>query len=250
VVAVIVGHSHHHNNGISIQEAGGASGATSPLGAPPHASDFAPISTGRTYDPNNLAALVPSLLTAPGAAISPTAPTTLAQGGIDGPSANALAPPTNTDTTTHSAAGTSPTTGSGSGVVAGGSGGTATTSHGSSAKPGKHHRQAQKTLPAAAPSLGTPKFSSAAAIPTTLQRYQNSSTLLQCAATVTTDSNARLLAVDFGRWSDATNNRHRVPALILVFSDPTDTSDAVVEVVDASCSGSSVLKFQKVALPQ
>jgi hypothetical protein len=86
---------------------------------------------------------------------------------------------------------------------------------------------------------------SATVVPKPLRRYADSRTaLLACAAFITNTTDAAPLAVDFARWTNPATHARRVPALILVFADPQESSQLEVYVVGASCNDSALLDYQ------
>lgn len=100
-----------------------------------------------------------------------------------------------------------------------------------------------------APAPSQEQFS-AVLIPRALQRYSSSRpALLSCAAFITDTPNAAPLAVDFARWSNPATHSQRVPALIMVFSDPVETDQLDVFVVGPACDDSSLLDFKVLPRP-
>lgn len=225
ITAVVVGHANHH--GHSSGQQAGAESVEPLVGVPQTNTNLTPVSTGRTYDPSNLAAYVPALLSGPGTSHGAVASTTQATGAAS-----------STDTTAGGAAGGAATAPS------------AAASPGRSAKSGSTLRQSTKQFaaPKAAPQ---PRFTVNAPVPAALARFKNSTAaVINCAAFITDTPDAVPEAVDFGRWSDPTISppiRHK-PALIMVFADKTSLASVDVYVVAPPCGQSSLLKFQKVAL--
>jgi hypothetical protein len=220
ITAIIVGHANHHNHPVVAQ--GSGAGSLEPLvGAPLNNTNLTPVSTGRSYNPSNLAAYVPALINGTSATPSATSSGVPVEGSIVSASPGP----------THGGSVSSDSTGAGS----------TTTSKKST------RRASQNLAPLAAP----PQFTTHAPVPAALLRFQNSTAaLINCAAVITDSPNAIPEAVDFGRWSDPTISppiRHK-PALIMVFADRTTLAAVDVYVVAPSCGPSALLKFQKVAL--
>ncbi|HWC35545.1 MAG TPA: hypothetical protein VG650_12055 [Mycobacteriales bacterium] len=89
-----------------------------------------------------------------------------------------------------------------------------------------------------------------AAIPASLQPLAGSrQALLRCAAFISDTPNAAPLAVDFGRWTNAAAHIRRVPAVIFVFADATDSTSVDVFVVGAACDSNSLLDYQVLPKP-
>jgi anti-sigma factor RsiW len=207
----------HHNAPGSAREAG----AVTPLVAT--SAQHPPITeeSGRVYTPTSLAALAPGLATAGGAG---TAATNVPVGGGSAASAGggAVAPPApspqvplTSGAPVHKNAVTAPGFASGS-----------------TTRSGPEDSQ---------------EFT-AAAIPAPLRRYADSQQLLlKCAAFITDTPGAAPLAVDYARWTNPASHARHVPALVLVFADPKDSSEIDVYVVAPACDDSSLLDFQLLA---
>jgi negative regulator of sigma E activity len=235
VVAIIVGHQHHHHNGITVQEAGGAA-AQPPLVRNPSSgsTDVTPVSTGRVYDPNNLATYVPALLTASIPSISPSATT-------GAPSNDSIVAPGSTSgSTTSSGTGTQSYSGAASGP----------------SRSTKKHGKGAKSTAGTLPTLTAPRAAAAltfnAAVPTELAHlYSDRAALLQCAAVASDTAGAVPLAVDFGRWRSPTAkpSAKPVPAIIFVFNSVQNSNTVDVFVVSASCDANSLLEY-KTGIPK
>jgi hypothetical protein len=160
--------------------------------------------SGRTYTPNTLAALAPGLVTG---GLSSTG-----TGGAGVPVAPSPQLPTSSGTPVHKNSATAPSFAAGSTIRSG-------------------PEDSQELL--------------AAQVPGPLQHYADSQpALLKCAAFITDTPGAAPLAVDYAHWTNPTSHVRRVPALVLVFADPQDSSEIDVYVVAAACDDSSLLDFQ------
>jgi hypothetical protein len=152
--------------------------------------------------------------------------------------------------------------GTGSSAASGGSAAGSADSTAGTTPQSQHHAAAQKgrgskgvAHPPIAAAIAPPRtpLTKTAPVPTQLTHlFSDQTALLQCAATATDTTGAVPLAVDFGRWTNptATPPIKNVPAVIFVFADASDSTVADVWVVAASCDGSSLLDFTKVALPK
>jgi hypothetical protein len=225
ITAIVVGHGSGHHKSL---QAAGATGEG--LGGRSAISQSVrPVSTGRTYTPSNLASLVPGLL-------EQRTPTTL----NPSPAAGLPAPVPSSSDGVGAAGGTA---GSGASGTASGGGGGATTSS-------THHKSNAGQPPVAAPNRFAPVTTNAP-VPRALTRYSTSATaLIDCAQKWAPFTGAVPEVVDFGRWTnpDATSPVTHVPALIMVFADPSDANAVTVYVLRASCDSSAVLTFRRVTL--
>jgi hypothetical protein len=215
VVAIVLGTSGHHHHSATESSGAGNLGLAPLVASPPNvnSSTFSVQSTGRTYTSANLSSLVPELVSGVAQRAAPAAPTA----------------------TSHSAAGgTTPNTTDGLGVGSG---------TGSSGSPQKN---TAGNAPESKPRSALSTYS--AAVPATLRPYLSSrQALLRCAAVISDSPGAVPAAVDLGRWKGA-GQRSAIPAVVLVFADPTDSSVDDVYVVSPACTPNSLLAFNKVRL--
>ncbi len=188
----------------------GASAGPAPLVATTARQPLLSEDTGRTYTPTSLAALAPSLVTSGLTAGTPV-------GAANG-------------------AGSAPVPDSGQAPIA------------PAPTAASVHKNSVAQPPADAARSGSSfsqQFSAVGLVPAPLRPYVNSpQKLLACAAFITDTPGAAPLAVDYARWSNPQAHLRHVPALVLVFTDPQDSSEIDVYVVAPACDDSSLLDFQ------
>jgi anti-sigma factor RsiW len=201
----------HHSS----ENAGAAATGQAPLVATTSQQPLVTEESGRIYTPTSLAALAPGLVSGGSLAGAPTAPSGSAASGGSGTTTVPLA---------HSPQLPRPTA----------------TSARKNAIAAPPPADATRSGPSYAQEL-----TSGTAVPAPLRRYAMSQQkLLACAAFITDTPGAAPLAVDYARWTNPTTHARRTPALILVFSDPQDSSEIDVYVVAPACDDSSLLDFQ------
>jgi hypothetical protein len=213
-IAIVVGHYHH--SGGSPQSGAGSTAAAPAQGSAGDTvganttGSFTQSSTGQTYTPTNLAALVPGL-------IAPNTPTSSGNLG----SANGSA------ATSSPAAGPTP----------------AASSRASGKDDVTSPRAATDTAPSSASGSGTVSGSrelSKQPVPKELRRIAGShARLLQCAARLTDKPGAVPEAIDFARW---TNGQYvRAPSILFVFNG-IRPSTLTVYVTNPTCTGDTLIR--------